>query len=84
MINVKPGLAISIPMQLSPEGRANWERNARFFSELQNGAVLREAELIRVNAMAEFLKQSSVRIDTSNVQNLNVGGQSLWWQLLNP
>ncbi len=84
MINVKPGLAISIPMQLSPEGRANWERNARFFSELQNGAVLREAELIRVNAMAEFLRQSSVRIDTSNVQNLNVGGQSLWWQLLNP
>ena len=84
MINVKPGLAISIPMQLSPEGRANWERNARFFSELQNGAVLREAELIRVNAMAEFLKQSSIRIDTSNVQNLNVGGQSLWWQLLNP
>lgn len=84
MINVKPGLAISIPMQLSPEGRDNWERNARFFSELQNGAVLREAELIRVNAMAEFLRQSSVRIDTSNVQNLNVGGQSLWWQLLNP
>ncbi|MBU3729621.1 MAG: PEGA domain-containing protein, partial [Phycisphaerales bacterium] len=84
MVNVKPGLAISIPMQLSPEGRANWERNARFFSELQNGAVLREAELIRVNAMAEFLKQSSIRIDTSNVQNLNVGGQSLWWQLLNP
>ncbi len=84
MVNVKPGLAISIPMQLSPEGRANWERNARFFSELQNGAVLREAELIRVNAMAEFLRQSSVRIDTSNVQNLNVGGQSLWWQLLNP
>ena len=84
MVNVKPGLAISIPMQLSPEGRANWERNARFFSELQNGAVLREAELIRVNAMAEFLKQSSIRVDTSNVQNLNVGGQSLWWQLLNP
>jgi len=84
MINVKPGLAISIPMQLSPEGRANWERNARFFSELQNGAVLREAELIRVNAMADFLKQSSIRVDTSNVQNLNVGGQSLWWQLLNP
>ena len=84
MVNVKPGLAISIPMQLSPEGRANWERNARFFSELQNGAVLREAELIRVNAMADFLKQSSIRIDTSNVQNLNVGGQSLWWQLLNP
>ena len=84
MVNVKPGLAISIPMQLSPEGRANWERNARFFSELQNGAVLREAELIRVNAMADFLKQSSIRVDTSNVQNLNVGGQSLWWQLLNP
>jgi hypothetical protein len=35
-----------------------------------------------VRAIADFLKQSSVKIDTSNVQNLNVGGESIWWQLI--
>jgi curli biogenesis system outer membrane secretion channel CsgG len=82
MINAREGLAISVPMQLSPEGRANWQRDAAFFNDLKNGAVLRDAELIKVRAIADFLKQSSVRIDTSNVQNLNVGGESLWWQLV--
>jgi hypothetical protein len=84
MMNVKAGLALSIPMQFSPEGRANWERNAVFFNELKNGAVLREAEIIKVKAVAEFLKNSNIRLDTSNVQNLNLGGQSIWWQLLGP
>ncbi len=82
MINAREGLAISVPMQLSPEGRVNWQRDAAFFNDLKNGAVLRDAELIKVRAIADFLKQSSVRIDTSNVQNLNVGGESLWWQLV--
>ena len=82
MINAREGLAVSVPMQLSPEGRANWQRDAAFFNDLKNGAVLRDAELIKVRAIADFLKQSSVKIDTSNVQNLNVGGESLWWQLI--
>lgn len=84
MMNVKAGLALSIPMQFSPEGRANWERNAVFFNDLKNGAVLREAEIIKVKAVADFLKNSNIRLDTSNVQNLNLGGQSIWWQLLGP
>ncbi|MFM8699569.1 MAG: CsgG/HfaB family protein [Phycisphaerales bacterium] len=82
VINAREGLAVSVPMQLSPEGRANWQRDAAFFNDLKNGAVLRDAELIKIRAIADFLKQSSVRIDTTNVQNLNVGGQSLWWQLI--
>jgi curli biogenesis system outer membrane secretion channel CsgG len=82
MINAREGLAVSVPMQLSPEGRTNWQRDAAFFNDLKNGAVLRDAELIKVRAIADFLKQSSVKIDTSNVQNLNVGGESLWWQLI--
>ena len=84
MMNVKAGLALSIPMQFSPEGRANWERYAAVFNDLKNGAVLREAEIIKVKAVAEFLKNSNIRLDTGNVQNLNLGGESIWWQLLGP
>lgn len=81
-INAREGLAVTVPMQLSAEGRANWQRDARFFNDLKNGAVLRDAELIKVRAVADFLRNSNIRLDTSNVQNLNLGGESLWWQLL--
>jgi len=81
-INAREGLAITVPMQLSPEGRANWQRDAKFFNDLKNGAVLRDADLIRVRAVADFLRNSNIRLDTTNVQNLNLGGESLWWQIL--
>lgn len=81
-INAREGLAVTVPMQLSPEGRANWQRDAKFFNDLKNGAVLRDAELTKVRAVADFLRNSNIRLDTSNVQNLNLGGESLWWQLL--
>lgn len=82
MVNAREGLEISVPLQLSQQGRENWRRDAAFFNELKNGAVMRDAELIKVRAIADFLRQSQIRLDTSKVQNLNLGGQSLWWQLL--
>ena len=82
MVNAREGLEISVPLQFTPEGRANWQRDAVFFNDLKNGAVMRDAELIKVRAVADFLRQSNIRLDTTNVQNLNLGGQSIWWQLL--
>jgi curli biogenesis system outer membrane secretion channel CsgG len=82
MVNARAGLEISVPLQFTPEGRANWQRDAVFFNDLKNGAVMRDAELIKVRAVADFLRQSNIRLDTTNVQNLNLGGQSIWWQLL--
>ena len=41
MINAREGLVVSVPMQLSPQGRANWQRDAAFFNDLKNGAVFR-------------------------------------------
>lgn len=82
VVNAREGLVVSVPMQLSPQGRENWRRDAQFFNELKNGAVLRDADLIRIRGIADFLRQSNIRLDTGNVQNLNLGGESLWWQLL--
>ena len=39
MVNAKEGLEISVPLQLSPEGRRNWQKDAEFFNQLKNGAV---------------------------------------------
>jgi hypothetical protein len=82
IVNAKEGLEISVPLQLSQAGRANWQRDAAFFNQLKNGATLRDVDLTKVRAIADFLRQSDIRIDTSKVQNLNLGGESLWMQLL--
>jgi hypothetical protein len=84
VIDAREGLVVAAPMQFSPEGRANWQRDAAFFNDLKNGAVVRDVDLIRARAVADFLRQSDIRLDTSNVQNLNLGGESIWWQLLQP
>ncbi|HAW96359.1 MAG TPA: hypothetical protein DCX60_08795 [Phycisphaerales bacterium] len=69
-------------MALSPEGRQEWERNVEVLESLRTGEVLRDATLIRVRAFAEFLRNSRIDIDTSEVRNLNLGGRSFWGQVL--
>jgi hypothetical protein len=49
---------------------------------MKNGEVLRQAQITMVKAFAEFLSNSRINLDTSEVRNLNLGGQSYWWQLL--
>ena len=69
-------------MALTPEGRREWEQNVEVLESLKTGEVLREATLIRVRAFAEFLRNSRVDIDTSEVRNLNLGGRTFWGQVL--
>ena len=81
---IAPGyyMQIRIPVQLSPEGRRRWMEQTAFFEGLKNNAALRKNEEEKAAALADFLKQSRMTIDTSNLQNLNVGGRSLWGQIL--
>ncbi len=78
----RPGMQIRIPVQLSPEGRRRWMEQTAFFEGLKNNAALRKNEEEKAAALADFLKQSRMTIDTSNLQNLNVGGRSFWGQIL--
>jgi hypothetical protein len=72
--------SLHIPMTLSAAGQAQWEQQTRFFESLKDGAVLRKTELLEAAALAEFMKNSSITIDTSNVQTLGIGEPSLWIQ----
>jgi hypothetical protein len=73
----KEGSELMVPMQLHKEGLERWREQTRFFEGLKAGAVLRDNEQKLVEALAEFMKNSSVTIDTSQLQNL-----SLWQRLL--
>ncbi len=81
-LNVRQGMEFRIPVHLTAEGRQRWMEQTRFFESLKDDAVLRKSEAEKASALAEFMKNSNVSIDTSNLQNLNVGGASLWGQLL--
>lgn len=75
-------MSLVIPMQLSEEGRRQWMETAAFIEGLKNGAVLRKAELEKALGLAEFLRNSRITLDTSNVKNLSVGSRMLWGQLI--
>lgn len=82
MINVREGMgAITIPMKLTQAGLHEWRENAKFFLELKEGAALTAAQVDQMRAFADFLRNSSMRLDTSAVRNLNLGGESLWNQI---
>jgi hypothetical protein len=79
---VKPGMSLNIPLSLSAEGRRQWQQQTQFFEQLKDGAVLRDIQLKEVEAAAEFMKNSRMTIDTSNLQRLDIDMDSSLWQTL--
>jgi hypothetical protein len=73
---------LRIPIVLSADGRAAFEQQTAFFEQLKDGAVLRENERAMVQGLVDFLKRSSVTIDTSQVRNLGIGQPSIWLEQL--
>ena len=85
VVNIRSGSdvqTLTFSMKLSDEGRRDWEKNIAILEELKDGEVLRESQLISVRAFADFMRNSSINLDTSQVRNLNLGGPSIWAQLL--
>jgi len=80
MVNVKPGLVLNIPMRMTDEGRQQWMEMARFFDGLKAQEVMREADLIKAEAFAEFLKNSGLKInlDTKDLAALGGVARSFW------
>ena len=67
MVNFRAGMSLQIPLRLSAEGRSQWIENAKLFDILKTNEVMRDAELTKAKAFAEFLKNSGfkVNLDTS-------------------
>ena len=71
---------LRIPVTLSSAGQKQWEQRSRFFESLKDGEVMREVTLDEAEALAEFMRNSRITIDTTNVRNLGIGQPSLWIQ----
>ena len=70
---------LRFPIVLSADGRHRWMETSKFFESLKDGAVLREDQREMVRAFADFMRRSSMTIDTSQVQSLGVGQPSIWF-----
>jgi curli biogenesis system outer membrane secretion channel CsgG len=77
MMKTRAGMTIAPPMRLTNTEIARVQELASFFQGLKERAVLSDAQLEMAKAFAQFLRNSNIRLDTSNVQNLEVGN-SYW------
>ena len=64
-------------MRITDVELARVKELAAFLQNLKERAVLSEAQLETAKAFGEFLRNSNIRLDTSNVQNLELG-KSYW------
>ena len=63
-VNIYEGQKLNVAMQMSEAGYARWRDTTGFLAEIDNTRKLTDAEVNRINGMAEFFKNSHYRVDT--------------------
>lgn len=75
-MNLRDGMSLSLPMEMTEAGRRKWQEAAAFFETLRQNAQLSEAQVGVLQGFKDFLRQSEVRINTQNLRQ--IGGDSFW------
>ena len=63
-VNIYEGQKLSVALQMSQPGYERWKETTSFLSELDNTRKLTDAEVNKINGLAEFFKNSHYRVDT--------------------
>ncbi len=63
VVNIHEGLNLDVALEMDSEGMARWRDNAAFLANLRQGEKLTNAEVERLEAVAEMLRQSGYRVD---------------------
>lgn len=75
-INIFDGQTLRVALQMSNAGYARWADTTAFLAGLDNNRKLTDAEVKRVEGIAEFFKNSHYRVDTK--ENVHVTYKSLY------
>jgi hypothetical protein len=68
-VNIYDGQVLRVALQMSPEGYAKWKDTTAFLATLDANRKLTDAEVKRIEGIAEFYKNSHYRVDTKeNIQ----------------
>ncbi len=71
-INVYDGQSLRVALQMSDEGYAKWKDTTDFLATLDANRKLTDAEVKRVEGVAEYFKNSHYRVDAKNAPNVNI------------
>jgi hypothetical protein len=75
-INIYDGEKLRVALQMSAAGYARWLETTAFLAGLDANRKLTDAEVNRINGLAEFFKNSHYRVDTK--ENVHVTYKSLF------
>ena len=75
-INISAGQNLRVALQMSEAGYARWADTTGFLATLDNNRKLTDAEVKRVEGLAEFFKNSHYRVDTK--ENVHPTYKSLY------
>lgn len=75
-INIYDGQKLHVALQMSDAGYARWADTTAFLAGLDANRKLTDAEVNRINGIAEFFKNSHYRVDTK--ENVHVTYKSLF------
>jgi len=75
-INVYEGQTLRVALQMSDAGYAKWKDTTAFLADLDANRKLTDAEVKRIEGIAEFFKNSHYRVDTA--ENIHVTYKSLF------
>ena len=70
-INVYDGQALRVALQMSADGYAKWKDTTDFLATLDANRKLTDAEVNRINGVAEYFKNSHYRVDTKENIHIN-------------
>jgi len=75
-INVYEGQTLHVALQMSAAGYAKWKDTTEFLATLDANRKLTDAEVKRVEGIAEFFKNSHYRVDTK--ENIHITNKSIF------
>ena len=75
-INIYEGQNLRVALQMSNAGYARWADTTAFLATLDANRKLTDAEVKRIEGIAEFFKNSHYRVDTK--ENIHVTYKSLF------
>ncbi len=70
-INIYDGQTLRVALQMSPEGYAKWKDTTDFLATLDSKRKLSDAEVKRIEGLAEYWKNSNYRVDTKDNIQIN-------------
>jgi curli biogenesis system outer membrane secretion channel CsgG len=83
-INVRPGMSLNVPLQLTDEGLIRWRSQLAFMQSLTERQQLVDAEVDRIRAAAEYIRNSRMVLDIQDSTKINTNQAPTylipnWW-----